>query len=106
MAAEFGVKFLGRVPVDTQWGMLVEEGRRPSYGTVGVRDEEGEMDDEANGENAGGETAEPNEVSALDKEALLVDKYRDCSLCGVFGEITRELVGIVEGNGNSGNGVV
>lgn len=100
MASEFGVKFLGRVPVDTQWGTLVEEGRRPRYGTVGVRDEEREMDGEANGE-----TAEHNEVSALDKKALLVDKYRDCSLCGVFEEITRELVGIVEGR-SSGNGAV
>ncbi|KAL9036858.1 MAG: hypothetical protein Q9214_005953, partial [Letrouitia sp. 1 TL-2023] len=29
MAVEFGVRFLGRVPVDGQWAVLVEEGRRP-----------------------------------------------------------------------------
>lgn len=100
MAGEFGVKFLGRVPVDTQWGTLVEEGRRPRYGTVGVRDEEGEMDGGANGE-----AAELNDIPEEDKKALLVDKYRSCSLCGVFEEITRELVRIVEG-GSSGNGAV
>ena len=34
MAREFGVEFLGRVPLDGQWGRLVEEGRRPRYGVV------------------------------------------------------------------------
>ncbi len=100
MAGEFGVRFLGRVPVDPLWGMLVEEGRRPKYENVGVRDEEGELDGEANEEAVG-----QYELSEEDKKALLVDKYRSCSLCGIFEGITRELVGIVEGESHS-NGPV
>lgn len=95
MAGEFGVKFLGRVPVDTQWGILVEEGRRPRYGNVGVRDEEGELDGEENADDVG-----QNEASEEDNKALLVDKYRSCSLYGVFDDITRQLVEIVEGVSN------
>lgn len=95
MAGEFGVKFLGRVPVDTQWGILVEEGRRPRYGNVGVRDEEGELDGEENADDVG-----QNEASEEDNKALLVDKYRSCSLYWVFDDITRQLVEIVEGVSN------
>ena len=53
MAREFGVRFLGSVPVDPQFGTLVEEGTRPVYpagtvvavggGTVEVGGEEGKV---------------------------------------------------------------
>ena len=100
MASEFGVKFLGRVPVDPKWGMLVEDGRRPKYGDVGVRDEEGEDNDEIDGESI-----KEERVSEEDRKALLVDKYRSCSLCEIFETITKELVGIVEAPSNR-NGTV
>lgn len=84
MASDFGVKFLGRVPLDVMWGRLVEEGRRPIYGE-GVEEEDVEGD------------AEPREK----EEGLLVDKYRSCSLCAIFGGFTIDLVGIVEGTETS-----
>jgi len=95
MASDFGVRFLGRVPVDGQWGVLVEEGRRPVYGKV-----------ESNGE--GRYADEEGNVGEVDdkgrrEEGLLVDKYRSCALRGVFEGITGQLIGIVEGQ-LDGNG--
>ena len=88
MAREFGVRFLGGVPVDARWGTLVEEGIRPVYGEV---------------ENRQGEEGDGNGMDGVGsgerEEGLLVDKYRSCSLCGIFEGITRELLGIVEGEG-------
>ncbi|OCK83116.1 P-loop containing nucleoside triphosphate hydrolase protein, partial [Lepidopterella palustris CBS 459.81] len=83
MAREFEVPFLGSVPIDPAFVMLVEEGIRPVYpkGTViegndvgVVRGEDGE-----GYANGGGDTA-----------GLLVDKYRSCSLFPLFdGMVTR-----------------
>ncbi|KAF1954069.1 P-loop containing nucleoside triphosphate hydrolase protein [Byssothecium circinans] len=85
MAEEFGVGFLGSVPIDPAFVVLVEEGVRPVYpkGTV-----------------VGGKTmaerAEDGNVDAKleegTKEGLLVDKYRDCSLAPLFGGMVKSLV--------------
>ncbi|KAL8683419.1 MAG: hypothetical protein Q9224_006684, partial [Gallowayella concinna] len=107
MAEEFDVKFLGAVPVDGQWGALVEEGKRPTYN----RDDGGEESDEddededrstgrkgekeMNGQNDG-TTAKKGISSAEPDNDLLVDKYRSCSLCSIFEGITRNLIGLVE----------
>ena len=88
MSGDFGVRFLGGVPVDMAWGVLVEEGRRPVYGEVRNNEDDGE---------------EHVERSGARDEGLLVDKYRSCALCEVFDGITRQLVDIVEGRG-SGDG--
>ena len=100
MSQEFGVPFLGRIPVDTQWGALVEEGRRPCYGGAGSM---GGDEDSGGGEtNAnGGENADNRENVAEDEyrkgrgeatdPALLVDKYRSCSLHPIFEGIANEL---------------
>ena len=93
MSGDFGVRFLGGVPVDMAWGVLVEEGRRPVYGEVRNNGDDGE---EVDGERRG-------ERDGARDEGLLVDKYRSCALCGVFDVITRQLVDIVEGRG-SGDG--
>jgi hypothetical protein len=90
MAREFGVRFLGGVPVDGRWGVLVEEGVRPVYGGV-VNDQGG----------AGGEEdVQEGAMRREREEGLLVDKYRSCSLCGIFEDITRQLITIVEGEDN------
>lgn len=94
MSEEFGVRFLGKVPVDGQWGVLVEEGRRPSYGVVGNSEAQGEERSEE-GEGMGREDRDRRE------EGLLVDMYRSCSLCGLFEGIARQLVEAVEGERNS-----
>lgn len=83
MSREVGVGFLGRVPLDAQWGRLVEEGRRPRYGGVEV------------GENGEGELVERD-------EGLLVDKYRSCSLCATFEGIARQVVDVVEAGSGAG----
>ncbi|KAL6722207.1 cytosolic Fe-S cluster assembly factor cfd1 [Lecanora helva] len=93
MAREFGIGFLGSVPVDAAWGRLVEEGLRPGY-----RGGEGSGEEMGNGEAGEGQD-EAVEEKGRD-EGLLVDKYRNCSLCGIFGGITRELIGMVEGAAN------
>ncbi|KAL8827467.1 MAG: hypothetical protein Q9170_007007 [Blastenia crenularia] len=103
MAQEFGVRFLGRVPIDGQWGCLIEEGKRPWYGKKavnGYEDEHSEEDadtpqtrsEELDGVDGHGS----NGVEGSRDRALLVDKYRSCLLSKVFGDITREMVDIVE----------
>jgi len=93
MSADFGVKFLGGVPIDTQWGVLVEEGKRLTYGGVAKAEdvENGSENGDKEGMAAEGEK-EPG---------LLVDKYRNCSLSGLFEGITKEVVQIV-GEGHAG----
>ncbi|PFH59000.1 hypothetical protein XA68_12929 [Ophiocordyceps unilateralis] len=66
MADEFGVPFLGSVPMDAQLVALLEEGRRPCYT-----------------EGAG--------VGGLDNGDSLVDKYVDCSLSHVFRPIAAKV---------------
>ncbi|KAL8707938.1 MAG: hypothetical protein Q9225_007680 [Loekoesia sp. 1 TL-2023] len=114
MAQEFGVRFLGRVPVDGQWGILVEEGRRPRYGNNIVKNDGNEDEDGLEGderidqlENAGEVLDEEhvqgsNAIEGGADTARLVDKYRSCSLFAVFDGITRRLNNIVEGSSADG----
>lgn len=102
MAREFGVPFLGGVPLDGQWGVLVEEGVRPRYGAVANsgdrQDEEDEEDaeDERTGSEEQVNESEERVPNREREEGLLVDKYRNCSLSPVFAEITRKMVETVE----------
>lgn len=75
MAGEFGVPFLGSVPIDPAFVRLVEEGRRPVY-PEGTKVEGVDI--------VGGETD--------GDEGLLVDKYRDCSLWPLFDGFVKKLV--------------
>lgn len=95
MSQEFEVPFLGRVPVDTQWGALVEEGRRPRYGGAG-KSVGGDGDTNGNGT----EYADTRENGAEDENRVigeptnpgpLVDKYRSCSLHPIFAGIAHDL---------------
>ncbi|KAH8731866.1 P-loop containing nucleoside triphosphate hydrolase protein [Phaeosphaeriaceae sp. PMI808] len=85
MAKDFNVPFLGSVPIDPAFVMLVEEGIRPRYpsGTVvqGTEIRPGE----------GGES----------KDGLFVDKYRDCSLYPLFDGFVKKLVGGIKGGANA-----
>ena len=104
MAGSFEVPFLGSVPVDRQWGVLIEEGRRPSYGMVeNSGEEQGEGQEEEDVESEEGkEKRRAMEIDTDGKEeGLLVDRYRNCSLCGLFEDVTTQLVGIVEGKSNA-----
>ena len=104
MAGSFEVPFLGSVPVDRQWGVLIEEGKRPTYVMVedsGEEREDGQEEEDVESE----EGKEKRGAMEIDtdggEEGLLVDRYRSCSLCGLFKGITTQLVGIVEGRGNA-----
>lgn len=80
MANEFGVPFLGSVPIDPAFVQLIEEGTRPVYpkGTVVGGKELGE------------------DGRASDTSALLVDKYRSCSLCPLFDGIVSRVAADIQ----------
>ncbi len=81
MAQEFGVNFLGSVPIDPQFVMLIEAGWRPTY-PVGTS---------INGHDIGATEAKP---STNDPQARgeLVEKYKSCSLCPIFHAITADVI--------------
>jgi len=83
MAREFGVPFLGSVPIDPAFVGLVEEGKRPVY-PEGTRVE---------GREVGGERGVEVEGGGDEDRAILVDKYRDCSLRPLFEGFVGRLVG-------------
>ena len=85
MAQEFGVKFLGSVPIDPQFVMLVEAGRTPSY-PAGTSIN-GQAMESADGQQTNGETRESGQ---------LVAKYPKCSLAPIFKDITAQVVGACE----------
>ncbi|MCJ1392774.1 cytosolic Fe-S cluster assembly factor cfd1 [Xylographa bjoerkii] len=103
MAREFGVGFLGGVPLDSQWGVLVEEGVRPTYGAVvkdGVEEHgNGGVTDEEEDDDL--ETKMSTVQRGMD-EGLLVDKYRSCSLYPVFEGIAKQVVDTVQ-SGTAGS---
>ena len=104
MAGSLEVPFLGSVPVDRQWGVLIEEGKRPSYGTVensGEEQGEGQEEEDVESEEGKEKGRDTKVVTDGREEGLLVDRYRSCSLCGLFERITTQLVGIVEGKCNA-----
>jgi Mrp family chromosome partitioning ATPase len=82
MARDFEVPFLGSVPIDPAFVMLVEEGTRPVYpkGTVVA------------GTDISGKSQTEGQTAAS-KEGLFVDKYRDCSLAPLFDGFVKRLVG-------------
>jgi Mrp family chromosome partitioning ATPase len=88
MSQEFGVKFLASVPIDPQFVMLVETGRRPVY-PVGT---------EINGQNLGSQLIRDSSFDTKEPD-LLVEKYKSCSLSPIFEQITSDVMDVVEGRG-------
>lgn len=91
MANDFGVKFLGRVPIDPQFLVLIETGKRPEYpeGTT------------VNGQDMAKIAHEPDADQAAKDAAPLVQKYLDCSLAPIFKSITSDVVSAVQHTSNS-----
>ncbi|KAI0007695.1 P-loop containing nucleoside triphosphate hydrolase protein [Xylariaceae sp. FL0662B] len=85
MAEDFKVRFLGGVPLDPQFVMLVETGRRPQYpqGTI------------VNGRDFS-EAQHNGQADSTEKEtkdaSLLAGKYMDCSLEPIFRKITQDII--------------
>lgn len=97
MSQDFGIKYLGSVPIDRQWGVLVEEGRRPVYGRV-TKDEMKEVDDsdDESDDVHDEDTVAMDGMAETSDDGLLIDKYRSCSLSTIFGNITSDVVQIIE----------
>ncbi|PHH92163.1 hypothetical protein CDD83_8646 [Cordyceps sp. RAO-2017] len=87
MADEFGVPFLGSVPMDAQFVALLEQGWRPRYpsGTTVVGSDLSSSSPGAAGGGGGGGGDRSDEAAAL------VDKYTDCALSHVFRPMTARL---------------
>ncbi|KAL4788484.1 cytosolic Fe-S cluster assembly factor cfd1 [Aspergillus varians] len=80
MASEMGVRFLGRVPVDVQFGALVE-GK--------TRDEDGSEDEN--------EDEDGDKMDEVVDERPLVERYRECWSYGRFEGFAKTLIGEIEG---------
>ncbi|KAF2137488.1 uncharacterized protein K452DRAFT_312307 [Aplosporella prunicola CBS 121167] len=100
MANDFGVRFLGSVPIDPAFVMLVEEGKRPVYpeGTVVA----GQNVGSATTSSTSTTTTTTTAAAAGDAEdakrdpAALVDKYTSCSLCPLFDGIAKQVLADIE----------
>jgi len=86
MANDFGVRFLGRVPIDPQFLVLIETGKRPRYpeGTA------------VNGQDISTPAQESSGVEDTMDSALLVNKYPYCSLAPIFKSITADVISAVQ----------
>ncbi|KAI0119585.1 P-loop containing nucleoside triphosphate hydrolase protein [Daldinia grandis] len=85
MADDFNVRFLGGIPIDPQFVMLIETGRRPRYPKGTVIDGQDFSETHQNGHT---------DISAAEtREAgLLAEKYLECSLEPIFKTITQDIV--------------
>ena len=92
MARDFKVNFLGSVPIDPQFVMLVETGKIPVY-PVGTK---------VNGEEftsnvSRNDEQDRNGTTSQNESALLVEKYQNCSLSPIFKAITAKIIAVAEG---------
>ncbi|KAF2769743.1 P-loop containing nucleoside triphosphate hydrolase protein [Teratosphaeria nubilosa] len=83
MAREFGVPFLGSVPIDPMFIRLIEEGKSPMYPEGTVVDGKAVAVDEVD---------RPDEQDESRAEGLLVEKYKLCSLYPLFDGFVKGLV--------------
>ncbi|KAI1342709.1 P-loop containing nucleoside triphosphate hydrolase protein [Xylariaceae sp. FL0016] len=85
MAKDFNVRFLGGIPIDPQFVVLVETGKRPSY-------PQGTM---VNGQDFSAATNNGHTDANEDENreaSLLANKYQSCSLEPLFRKITQDMV--------------
>jgi len=87
MAKDFNVRFLGRVPIDPQFLVLIETGKRPRYpqGTL------------VNGQDMSSTDGTSADGDETRDSALLVHKYKHCSLAPIFSSITADVTAAVQG---------
>ncbi|KAK0636016.1 P-loop containing nucleoside triphosphate hydrolase protein [Bombardia bombarda] len=87
MAGDFGVQFLGSVPIDPQFLVLIETGKRPRY-------PEGTL---VNGQDISTPAGAPHiEEESIKDAASLMQKYRACSLAPIFSKMTADVVSAVQ----------
>lgn len=88
LAQDFGVEFLGSVPIDPQFSVMIAKGRRPVYpeGTVLLGQDVSTA--------AEATLASDNEDSS--EEEPLVTTYQYCSLCPIYKSVAESVVKTVE----------
>lgn len=86
LAQDFGVEFLGSVPIDPQFSVMIAKGKRPVYpeGTVLLGQDV----------SAGGEIG--NSDGGTEDDEPLVSKYQHCSLCPVYKSMAESVIRTVE----------
>lgn len=98
MATDFGVPFLGRVPIDPVFVELIESGRRPRY----------EAPTGPGGSSDGSQDPATATLGAIEagvtpadarEHGTLVEKYPDCSLAPTFRRITADVVAAIQPGG-------
>ncbi|KLU91302.1 cytosolic Fe-S cluster assembly factor CFD1 [Magnaporthiopsis poae ATCC 64411] len=104
MATDFGVPFLGRVPIDPVFVELIESGRRPRYeAPTGPSGNSGGSQDRTPGTAGQAATLGATDVGATSADAkeheTLVEKYPDCSLAPTFKRITADVVAAIRAGG-------
>ena len=92
MARDFNVPFLGTVPIDPQFVMLIETGRRPVY-PVGTVVDGRDLHQATNGRT---EPAAQDGQEEVKDASLLAVKYRSCSLEPIFRRITQGIITAAE----------
>ena len=120
MSKEFGVRFLGSVPIDPAFVGLIEEGIVPSYpgGTdmhingitvnveSDVQDKERadkrsdtaplDSDLQASVSNSGSNGFRSGKIASSKLDETLIGKYTKCSLFPIFHDFTRTIMGMVD----------
>ena len=109
MARDFCVKFLASIPVDAQWGTLVEEGglcvyeKRENNSSLDEDDSSDEEESLADARNTRDTVTSLSGVEAFASDELqdkrkkrdprsLVDRYRTCSLSPLFAKVAAMVV--------------
>lgn len=89
MADEFNVPFLGTVPIDPQFSILIGTGRRPRY-PAGTKLNGTDMSSTSSHPTNG--TANSEDQVGTDAAETLVDKYTACALSPIFRDIAGKVV--------------
>lgn len=89
MATDMGVPFLGSVPIDTTFGVLVES-QKLDDDTDSLGDRDIDMDE------ADAQQHQPGGQPVVDDDRPLVEKYKSCWSSRIFQALTKELLGKIE----------
>ncbi|KAK4114731.1 P-loop containing nucleoside triphosphate hydrolase protein [Canariomyces notabilis] len=89
MAKDFNVRFLGRIPIDPQFLVLIETGKTPRY-PEGTK---------VNGQDISTPAGETVAEDGTRDSGLLVHKYKSCSLAPIFNTITADVISAVQQGG-------
>lgn len=91
MATDFGVPFLGGVPIDPQFVMLIETGKRPVY-PQGTKVNGQDFSTVSSADSPDSSTLDPSAAAETKNASVLAEKYKSCSLEPIFRQLTKDVV--------------